>query len=560
MKTALSSSSPWIGRDLPAPSIEETAQSILESYADDDSAPDDSLGAYVTQVLQNDEDEDALVELLTEHCQIDAERARSALNEIRTLLTTGQRPLSVGTLPAALASLSVATDNNQEESAAPPAAATSVISPLHEDNLIPVDLLGALDETNEQRSQAENLTPPIAPAPAEPCADPFPPLGLAASSSKKKPRPKGPKKVKSKSANDLVAVLFSPSERTRAVEEAPASSPSALVEQPMEDEPAFQSTVEILLTMNPDLSEEAATAAAKMAQTDINIAQYLVDMATTAPPVCRHLLGDGCYRADCQYSHDVLGHTCIFWLHGRCGKGESCRFLHGFNDKVLEEIPAYEAQQGDEAYAAYEPAYGQGYSGDTYGASFLANGGAASWGPLSSLEQNSGYSTVTAAPRSGPPLSSFANIASRGCQTNLSFASAGQVPSANAPAPSTVKIPQDLWTAHEHRDASAFYIADPLQRYHQVSSNARKDVIDLHFQSTKSMPDVLAEVLPAKLQTMDQVWIITGTGHHVGSKTHQKSGGALEAAVVDWLTDEGYLYARGRDRNGQGGAVLVMNR
>ena len=84
-------------------------------------------------------------------------------------------------------------------------------------------------------------------------------------------------------------------------------------------------------------------------------------------------------------------------------------------------------------------------------------------------------------------------------------------------------------------------------------------MIDLHYQSTKTFGVVLAQVLPEKLKEYDSVWVVTGSGHHVGSKTHQKGGGALESAVLSWLSTEGYDFVRGRDRNGHGGAVLVRN-
>ena len=47
----------------------------------------------------------------------------------------------------------------------------------------------------------------------------------------------------------------------------------------------------------------------------------------------------------------------------------------------------------------------------------------------------------------------------------------------------------------------------------------------------------------------------------MGRRTHQKGGGALEAAVLEYLVEHynssDYSIQRGRDRNGQGGAVLV---
>ena len=64
-------------------------------------------------------------------------------------------------------------------------------------------------------------------------------------------------------------------------------------------------------------------------------------------------------------------------------------------------------------------------------------------------------------------------------------------------------------------------------------------------------------MLPKKLFDFPEIWVVTGTGHHVGDKTHQKGGGALEKAVIGWLATEGYSFLRGRDKNGMGGAVLV---
>jgi hypothetical protein len=73
----------------------------------------------------------------------------------------------------------------------------------------------------------------------------------------------------------------------------------------------------------------------------------------------------------------------------------------------------------------------------------------------------------------------------------------------------------------------------------------------------KTFASVLGVVLPQKLANHEEVWVVTGTGHHVGSRTHQKGGGALESAVIEWLSGSGYNFARGRDRNGLGGAILV---
>jgi hypothetical protein len=195
-------------------------------------------------------------------------------------------------------------------------------------------------------------------------------------------------------------------------------------------------------------------------------------------------------------------------------------------------------------------------------------GGSASWEPPAVADASWEPPTATEV-SAGPPASSstapsssfsFANIASQGYNDTSSFPRSQEQPGPAAPPPvvPTVRIPQDLWNPHENRDSSLFYIADPIERYRKVALTVqREDILDLHFQSTKTFPFVLSTVLPEKLAHSEEVWIVMGTGHHVGSKTHQKGGGALETSVVSWLTHEGYLFARGRDRNGQGGAVLV---
>eukprot|EP01138_Halocafeteria_seosinensis_P009642 gb/GECG01009853.1/.p1 GENE.gb/GECG01009853.1/~~gb/GECG01009853.1/.p1 ORF type:complete len:580 (+),score=73.67 gb/GECG01009853.1/:1-1740(+) len=50
-------------------------------------------------------------------------------------------------------------------------------------------------------------------------------------------------------------------------------------------------------------------------------------------PVCRHLLDGGCFRADCEFSHDVSYMPCRFWLQGTCEKGDACPFSHEFDSR-----------------------------------------------------------------------------------------------------------------------------------------------------------------------------------------------------------------------------------
>jgi hypothetical protein len=466
-------------------------------------------------------------------------------------------------------------------------------SPLKPDNLIPVDLLGALDDETphfsrktthaifqEEKQQQEQQARDVE----------FPTLGAAAAApaAKKNDKAGGRKKASKKHADkDLAAALFRPSrarQNSIAEDESPKLKPTtpAVAERVSSNQyyqQQWDSSVEILLSMSPDLSEEAATEASRMAKTDFNIAQHIVDAALSAPPICRHMLHDGCYRSDCQFSHDVEGHTCVFWLRGRCGKGSGCKFLHGFNDKILDGIDIPDTTVSRAASSVFCAASipiassipnNGGWGGSSFQPSSAPSGGGFGTGfeldekLVQSWNNPSPMKEMLSASNDNDTGFSFAKIASAGYDqskfTSLVKTSSGGLSSSIAviSAVGTVRIPQDLWNPHENRDSSAFHIPDPLDRYHKVSLGVkRKDIVDLHFQSTKTFPVVLSTMLPEKLGEMSEVWIITGTGHHVGGKTHQKGGGALELAVIQWLTDQGYNFFKGRDRNGLGGALLI---
>jgi hypothetical protein len=172
---------------------------------------------------------------------------------------------------------------------------------------------------------------------------------------------------------------------------------------------------------------------------------------------------------------------------------------------------------------------------------------------------------------------SFANIASKGYNTSSSFAAAASsnhrstssgssnnnsISRATTAAVPTMRIPLEVWNPHDNRDAASFFLSDPMDRFQAVMATHKGlvNVIDLHFQSTKTFGTVLETVLH-EATSVEGVWIVTGTGHHVGNKTHQKGGGALEAAVLQWLLENGYNnVCRGRDANGQGGALFVPKR
>lgn len=535
-------------------------------------------------------------------------------------------------------------------------------TPLKPDRLIPVDLLGVLDDPS---TPAVVIKTDKSEEPAEVEKTDTPPKdSMALLASKRSHMGKGRKKSKAQ-ASDLAAVLFRPSRSrsnsTISEKKSPklrplagpppgflgstlSSSPhmqglgmSALLQQQMD------SATQILMSMNVDLGEEAAAEAALVSNADVNIAQYVLDGAMTAPPVCRHMLNNACYRSDCQFSHDVEGHTCLFWLRGRCGKGASCRFLHGFSEKLLdgikadflpehhraEELPEtsspcntqsipikttnlvehnmrapYISHSRDSQFSSsYEspydlqlPAAGAfGMSSSPFSLSHLAGGSPSNTSILESAMQPPKTLGNTEEMEEQPETTtntvdtsssfSFANVAAKKCINKSMATSNGRVSSNSGDgagalgatlnaysAPhrgsessnrkvKTVKIPQNLWNASHNRDSNVFHISDPLQRYHEVSaSQPRHDVIDLHFQSLKTFPVVLSTILPEKFLDHKEVWVVTGSGHHVGQSTHQKGGGVLENAVLSWLSGQGYEFYRGKDRNGFFGAVLVKRR
>jgi len=639
---------------------------------------DDSLGPYITSLLRcaDVQDQcqvpqlaefDSILELLEDQCSMNKQQASDCVMLIADAVIKNVIPFmerTVGTfsagesndfglysqqggsfqniideLPESKSEIKTTANSsllskiiNGMENLDPIAAEVS--SPLKPDNLIPLDLMGELDDPSPDYSSSPSKSALHAPnqqysqfkdgyscdtiqlpqGNSVPSThDDFPPLGtspeafppLGASIEKPKKVRKGTSKKHGKSQQhsdkDLASTLFRPARpRQNSIENEESktrsrgssnASASMITTANMMDESngdcnnaanihfqqRLSSCVEILLSMNHDISEEAASAAGLLAQTDFNLAQHIIDSAISAPPICRHMLQDGCYRSDCTFSHDIERHTCLFWLRGRCGKGSACKFFHGFHEKLLNGIDTstyHKEQQIDKResssgyYQPYSTQYGSPRTSVSSLTGYPASAKDSFSGTMSPLLTSSWQITPSMPSSSlGSAPVSFANIASKGYQKNQFSAqessplSNGQNGMKKMQIP-TVPIPQDLWMAHENRDSSAFYISDPLTRYQAVAtSNQRSDVIDLHFQSINTFPVVLDTILPLKLNKSEAnlrpVWIITGTGHHVGSRTHQKGGGALETAVIEWLLNHNYKFSRGKDRNGRGGALLV---
>ena len=468
--------------------VDAHVQSLLQEQAQKAGAePDSSLGSYVTSVLRETDGQLPVTELA------EYESLRELIQEQCWLDSSDQADALIHQIAAIVRTQQIMDTATATQTSAP------VLSPHTETNLIPGDLLWGQDEVESASS--------------------VPHVALSSATTKA---------------------------QLPLQHEAEFSSNYTSYPTPgdYEAEQAFESSVEILLSMNPDISEEAARRALELVQGDVNWGQYLVDLALSAPPVCRHLLRDGCYRRDCQFSHDIDGHTCVFWMRGRCGKGDACQFRHGFDEKAVEDALASSVGVNDTSETKHVVASEVDPPLPTAGLSAEAKKQESIWGRTSST------SFAQIASQGGPPSTAFPSLSSSLSKKMQPLASQNK---------RRVDIPQDLWHAHENRDSAVFYISDPLERYHAVAASVqRKNVVDLHFQSTKTFATVLEAVLPEKLAGHPGgVWIVTGTGHHVGSKTHQKGGGALENAVIKWLAEAGYDFSRGRDRNGLGGAVLV---
>ena len=363
-----------------------------------------------------------------------------------------------------------------------------------------------------------------------------------------------------------------------------------------------------------DLCYDAAYAATCMAHNNVILAQYMISSAFTQMPICKSLLNDGkCYRADCTFNHNIDHHTCVFWMKSRgCSKRDSaidpCRYLHGFSPKLLEDIPEQiqiQAAAADHSHNSTITPYRN--VRDFYATSIPTNNISSTTGNIHHYTHDNTTSNTK----------SFANIASQGYTTKKSYSQLQQdqlpMTKSNSTTTTTIQqalqqlpnilIPQNLWHAHENRNASAFYISDPLERYYTVSATipstavssknrpgSNDMVVDLHFQSIKTFPVVLDTILPDKLSLLtpsfdssnngnnvdntNGIWIVTGTGHHVNTqRTHQKGGSTLETAVLEYLISKYVIPSttndnrhgtiriyKGRDRNGKGGAIFLQRK
>ena len=121
-----------------------------------------------------------------------------------------------------------------------------------------------------------------------------------------------------------------------------------------------------------------------------------------------------------------------------------------------------------------------------------------------------------------------------------------------------MKVPREIWVPL--RNARVFEVQDPLERYRMVAANHdRRDVVDLHFQSSRTAPVVLQHVLDTAIRANPSgVWVVTGSGHHAPRNSHQQKKASLFNFVGDYLAAQGYTSTIAKDHNGFAGAYLVQ--
>lgn len=147
----------------------------------------------------------------------------------------------------------------------------------------------------------------------------------------------------------------------------------------------------------------------------------------------------------------------------------------------------------------------------------------------------------------------------------------------------SVKIPECIWRTYpENVGGEAFAIENPLERFAFVNSRAKPApsivdnegcfVLDLHFQSTKTVMTVLNQIFPQCIKYLsadfgtngNNIWLITGSGSSV-PKGHQSRGGILYDTVLREVIDlatkhDGLEVSEGLAPNGAKGAIRLSHK
>ena len=161
----------------------------------------------------------------------------------------------------------------------------------------------------------------------------------------------------------------------------------------------------------------------------------------------------------------------------------------------------------------------------------------------------------------------------------------------------TVIIPKEVWLPSTANSDCFHLFPNPIERFNAVNNHhksylasvtipkcfessstsaktkTRKNagkvtLLDVHFQSAKTIAPVLNRFLPSALKRNDEVWVVTGSGHHVAvGHQRREGGGVLFNAVKRYLEereeDMDVEFRVGKDTSGgknksSGGAFLVQ--
>ena len=144
-------------------------------------------------------------------------------------------------------------------------------------------------------------------------------------------------------------------------------------------------------------------------------------------------------------------------------------------------------------------------------------------------------------------------------------------------------IPDSVWRTYPENIATeAFSIENPLERFAFVNSRAKPApsivdnegcfVLDLHFQSTKTVMTVLNQIFPQCVRYLaadfgtsgNNIWLVTGSGSSV-PKGHQARGGILYDTVLREVIDfaskhDGLEVSEGVAPNGAKGAIRLRHK
>ena len=178
--------------------------------------------------------------------------------------------------------------------------------------------------------------------------------------------------------------------------------------------------------------------------------------------------------------------------------------------------------------------------------------------------------------------------------------------SSNSSEPKRVVIPKEVWLPSTANSDCFHMFPNPIERFKAVNSHHKSylasvtipvcfdntdnnydnnssmanpndsknggkvALLDVHFQSAKTITPVLNRFLVPALKKNEEVWVITGSGHHVAvGHQRREGGGVLFNAVKRYLEDNedemALEYRIGKDTSGgknksSGGAFLVRKK